>query len=529
MGKGTTTSGKPTGAPRATGPDEARRTTRGQQACQRGTSPATTKTHGQVPSNNGQRVPQTRAARTTRKEARHRTRCHATPNPDTAHPSKEWRGTSRARTQAHTRPDTPARSGGAQPTPQAKHTHPRHTPQPGVAGYKGSAHENAHTPQHPGQDWPGTVETRGEAHTPTQHTPPKSGGVQEERARKGTNTAAAQPGVAGHSQKPSPRTHTRTVHLSQEWRGRSGVRTRAHTHQHPSKGGQGAGEIRAQAHTPTQHNPARNDRVQAERAYAHPNTPARSGGAQPKPESKRTHPNRTPQPGVAGHRRSAHMNTHTAQHPARSGAAQRKPEPRHTHHAAYPSQEWGRTSGARTQRHTTQHPSQERRGAAKTRAETHTPTPHSLARSGGVQAEQAHKHTHTPKPQPGVAGRDRNPSLSTHHHHTPQPGEAGYKRSAHTHTSKPQPRMVGRSQNSSPSTHANTAHPSQEWRGTSGARTRTHTHPSTPARSGGAQSRPDPKDKHPRRTPQPQVAGYKQSAYTKTHTPTPQLGEAGRS
>ena len=84
--------------------------------------------------------------------------------------------------------------------------------------------------------------------------------------------------------------------------------------------------------------------------------------------------------------------------------------------------------------HTPQHPTQERRGAAETQAQAHTATPHTPARSGGVQAERAHEHTHTPTPPPGVAGHSRNPSQSTH-------------------------------------THA--AHPSQEWRGTSGARTRT--------------------------------------------------------
>ena len=79
LGKGTTASVKPTGAPRAAGPDEARRTTRGHEARQRGTPPATTKAHGQVPSNDGCRVPQTRRARTTRTEPRHRNRCQATP------------------------------------------------------------------------------------------------------------------------------------------------------------------------------------------------------------------------------------------------------------------------------------------------------------------------------------------------------------------------------------------------------------------------------------------------------------------
>ena len=81
VGKGTTASGKPTGAARATGPDEARRTTRGYEAPQRGTPPATTKAHGQVPSSNSRRVPQTRRARTTRNEPRHEDRCQRKPAP----------------------------------------------------------------------------------------------------------------------------------------------------------------------------------------------------------------------------------------------------------------------------------------------------------------------------------------------------------------------------------------------------------------------------------------------------------------
>ena len=73
----------------------------------------------------------------------------------------------------------------------------------------------------------------------------------------------------------------------------------------------------------------------------------------------------------------------------------------------------GYKRGARTKTNTPQHPSQEWRGAAETRAQAHTPTPHTPARSGGVQAELTRKHTHTPSPQPGVAGRSRNPSPST--------------------------------------------------------------------------------------------------------------------
>ena len=262
------------------------------------------------------------------------------PNPSpsththTAHPIQEWRGTSGARTQAHTHPNNPARSGGPQPKPEPKHTHPHRTSQPGVAGYKRRAHTRTHTPEHPGQEWRGAAETRAQAHKPTPHTPARSGGVQAERAQIHREAPTPQPGVAGHSRNPRPSTHTRTEHPSQERRCTSGAATQAHTG---------------------------------------PNTPARSGGAQPKPEPKHTHPHRTPQPGVVGYKQSAHTNTHRPEHP---------------------SQEW--------------------RGAAETGAQAHTPTPHTPARSGGVQAERARKHTHTPSPQPGVAGRSRNPSPGTH-------------------------------------------------------------------------------------------------------------------
>ena len=93
---------------------------------------------------------------------------------------------------------------------------------------------------------------------------------------------------------------------------------------------------------------------------------------------------------------------------------QPKPEPNHTHTHRIPQPGMeGYKRGGRTQTHTPQHPSQEWRGAAETRAQAHTLTPHTPARSGGVQAERTRKHTHTPSPQPGVAGRSRNPSPST--------------------------------------------------------------------------------------------------------------------
>ena len=114
-----------------------------------------------------------------------------------------------------------------------------------------------------------------------------------------------------------------------------------------------------QTHTPQI--TARTGGLPAEGAHGHthPNAPARSCRAQPKPQPKHTHPPRTPQPGVAGYERGAHINTHTPQHP---------------------SQDW--------------------RGAADTPAQTHTSRPHTRAGSGGVQADHGNKHTHTPTPQP---------------------------------------------------------------------------------------------------------------------------------
>ena len=213
------------------------------------------------------------------------TRARANPHTHGAHPSQEWLGASGAGTPAHTQPNTPARSGGAQPKPEPKHAHPHRTPQPGVAGFKRSAHTSTHTLQHPSQEWRGAAETRAQTHTPTPRTRARSGWVQAERAHEHTHSPTPPSGVAGRSRNPSPNTHTHTAHPCQEWPGASGARTRAHTQ---------------------------------------PNTPARIGGAQPKPEPQPTHPHRAPVPGVAGCKRGTHTGTHTPQHPSQEwpGAAE---------------------------------------------------------------------------------------------------------------------------------------------------------------------------------------------------------------
>ena len=152
-------------------------------------------------------------------------------------------------------------------------------------------------------------------------------------------------------------------------------------------------------------------------AHTHPNTPARSGGAQPKPEPTHTHPHRTPQPGVAGYRGSAHMSTHTPQHP---------------------SQEWW--------------------GAAETRTQTHTPTPQAPARSGGVRGKHAHQNAHPNTPATSGGAQPKPEPKHTHPHRTTQPGVAGCKRSAKTSTHTPQL-------------------PSQGWRGAAETRAQTQPRP----------------------------------------------------
>ena len=158
-----------------------------------------------------------------------------------------------------------------------------------------------------------------------------------------------------------------------------------------------------------------------------------------KPEPKHTHPRRAPQPEVAGYKRSTHTSTR---------------------------QEW--------------------RAEAETRAQTHTPTARTQARSGGVQAERPHEHT------PGVAGCSRNPD---------------------------------------PNRHIHSAHPTQEWRGASRAPTPAH------ARGWGVLLKPEPKQTHPRRAPKPGAAdasgaptpahsrsgGVQPRPRTQTHTPTARI------
>ena len=225
--------------------------------------------------------------------------CSRNPSPNThihgAHPSQEWRGACGAPTPAH------ARSGGVQPKPEPKHTHPHRAPKPGVAGCKRSAQTSTH------HEWRAATETRAQTHTPTARTQARSGGVQAERPHQ------HRLGVAGCSRNPSPNTHTHAAHPSQEWRGASGAPTPAHTQ---------------------------------------PNTPARSGGAEPKPEPQHTFTVRTraSSGGVQAERPHQHTHSPTSE-PGVAGRSQ-NPSPNTHTHGAHPSQEWQGASGAPTPAHT---------------------------------------------------------------------------------------------------------------------------------------------------------------------------------
>ena len=473
----------------------------------------------------GCRKPGQRAQHATNHGTGTGARQHPTHTPMPHPPARS--GGVQARTQTHTHPNTPARSGRAQLKPEPEHTHPHRPAQPGVAGYKRSghtgahipqdpsqerlgaaetraqahtptphtparsggvqaelAHKHTHTPQHPSQEWRSAAETRARTHTHTPHTPARSGGEQAEQADKHTHTPTPQLGEAGRSRNPRPSRHTHAEHPSQEWRGTSGAGTGTHIHPNTRARSGRAQPKPEPKHTPTLHIPARSGGVQAERAHKHTHTPTpqpgvvgRSRNPSPSTHTDTTHPDQEWQgTSGAGARARTHLNT-----PARGGGAQPKPEPKHTHPPRTPQpgvvgNKWSR----HTNRHTPQHPSHEWRGTAEIQAQAHSPTPQTPARSGGVQAEGAQEHKHTPTAQPGEAGRSRNPS---------------------------------------PNTHTHTTHPSQDWRGTSKAGTRADTHPKSPPRRGGAQPKPKPQHTHPRRTPQPGVTGYKRRGCTSTHTP----------
>ena len=163
----------------------------------------------------------------------------------------------------------------------------------------------------------------------------------------------------------------------------------------PNKEWRGAGEPRTQAHTPTLHGAARSGEVQAERAHKHTraNTPANIDGPRAKAQTNTRAPRTPARIGVIQAERAHKPTRHNTA--ARKGVAQPTPETKHTQ-------------------------------------PDRTPQPRLAAR------RRNNTNTHTPTYLPQLAGRKRKPEL-THMHHGPQPGSAGYRRSAHTNTHPPPP------------------------------------------------------------------------------------------
>ena len=165
--------------------------------------------------------------------------------------------------------------------------------------------------------------------------PSKSGGVglQDGESHHGVRKAnritesnrtgrgvAHQSGAAGHAReqrrRPQPR-HTDRCQATTA----TGCRKPGQRAQLAPNDGTGTGARQHPTHKPQ--TPARGGGVQADRAHrhTHPTTPARSGGAQPKLKPKHTQPQSTPQPGEAGHKRSAHTNAQTPQQPSQGWRA----------------------------------------------------------------------------------------------------------------------------------------------------------------------------------------------------------------
>ena len=141
-------------------------------------------------------------------------------------------------TQTHTHTHHPARNGGVQAGQTHKCTHTP-TPQPGVAGHS----------QNPSP-----------THTPTPHNAARNGGVQGVRAQKHTHAPTPQPGVAGRGCNPGPSTHTRTVPPARRCRGPGGTSTQIHTRPNTSpKSGRRSGNPSPSTPAHTAH-PSRDER-----------------------------------------------------------------------------------------------------------------------------------------------------------------------------------------------------------------------------------------------------------------------------
>ena len=178
-------------------------------------------------------------------------------------------------------------------------------------------------PQDPGQGQPAADTTK-----PKQDTPPRKKNTPRQPNQEGRGTAETpaqharpdstpEPGKAGNKRGAGTNTHT-SRRPSQEWRGVAPTT-------HPRTA------------APTKR--CRRPRGTGTRAHTHPKNPPRTGGAHPKSRPENTRPHRTPEPGTAGCRQSAHATTHVPYPQPRKVGCRPKPKPNRKHRKFQPAKE----------------------------------------------------------------------------------------------------------------------------------------------------------------------------------------------
>ena len=216
-------------------------------------------------------------------------------------------------------------------------------------------------------------------------------------------------------------------------------------------------------------------------------TPQSQDTTRPPPRKKKAtpaHPHATSGPpgraGASGARARPHTHPNN---PTTMGGAQPRPAPSTHANTAHPSRERRGASGARAQTHT-RPDTAARTGGARHQPRPNRTPPHSIPNQE-VHAGRARKHTHTPTPPQGVAGRSRNPDLSTHAHTAHQNRERLGAGGTRAHDARPIALTTkGRVQ----------------------AETQSHPQtPQTPAGKRGATPQTVPENTHPR--PEPGLAG----------------------
>ena len=137
----------------------------------------------------------------------------------------------------------------------------------------------------------------------------------------GTGTTRPGTGTAGNRHRKAKPRHAQNKSAKNTPRqpnqkGRGTAETRAqharpHTTPQPGKAGNKRGaRINTHPRTATQTRRCRRPHGTGKRPHTHPNTPPRRGGVQPKPKPQHARPHGTPEPETAGGKRSAHATTH---------------------------------------------------------------------------------------------------------------------------------------------------------------------------------------------------------------------------